>query len=100
MAIQQDETSITLQWNTVGNSLFVLRYESREENITTSKTVETKKISNLNNTKGYDFSLFTVFEGVESSGKYLTAFTGKRIIIMGLNLGKSACGGTQKVLQK
>ncbi|XP_030286164.1 tenascin-X-like isoform X5 [Sparus aurata] len=74
----QNETSITLQWNTVNNNVsFILQFNGTEINITAP--VEggpvTHTVSSLTAGTEYTFTLFSVFENVRSSGVNLTAVT-------------------------
>ena len=76
----QDETSITLQWNTVNNNIsFILQFNGTEINITApvGGGPVTHTVSSLTAGTKYTFTLFSVFENVRSSGVNLTAVTGK-----------------------
>ena len=80
-SVGQTETSVTLQWNKVNGSLtYTLVSSSGEINITASEGDQqvNHTISGLSSGTKYDFSLFTVFENIRSSGVNLTAVTGKR----------------------
>ena len=73
-AIDQNETSITLQWEKVDNILnYTLVFNGSEINV----YQVTHTILQLTSGTKYEFSLFTVFESVKSSGVNLTAVTGK-----------------------
>ena len=79
-SVEQTETSVTLQWNKVNGSLkYTLVSSSGEMNITALEGDQqvNHTISDLRSGTKYDFSLFTVFETVRSSGVNLTAVTGK-----------------------
>ncbi|XP_072232023.1 receptor-type tyrosine-protein phosphatase eta-like [Leuresthes tenuis] len=76
----QDETSITLQWNTVNNNVsFVLQFNGIETNISApdGDGTVTHTVSSLIAKTNYTFTLFSVFENVRSSGVRITATTGK-----------------------
>ncbi|XP_068439578.1 receptor-type tyrosine-protein phosphatase H-like [Clinocottus analis] len=73
--VTQNETSITLKWQKVDDNLsYTLVYDGVETNISASAGQQVT-ISGLTDTTAYDFSLFTVFESVRSSGENITAFT-------------------------
>ncbi|KAM4624348.1 receptor-type tyrosine-protein phosphatase H-like isoform 2-T2 [Polymixia lowei] len=76
-AVDQDETSITLQWNTVNNIFnYILVFNGRETNIPASDNKSiTYTVLSLSAGQQYSFTLFTVFEGVRSSGVNRTAVT-------------------------
>ncbi|XP_014835462.1 PREDICTED: exoglucanase A-like, partial [Poecilia mexicana] len=73
----QNESSITLQWNKINNNGFVLQYDGIETNINApdgdGPVMHT--VSSLTAGTRYTFTLFSVFEGVRSSGVQLTAVT-------------------------
>ncbi|XP_032438460.1 uncharacterized protein LOC116732421 [Xiphophorus hellerii] len=74
----QDESSITLQWNKINdNTSFVLQFNGRETFIRApdGDGPVTHTISSLAAGTRYSFSLFSVFENVRSSGVQLTAVT-------------------------
>ncbi|XP_039991340.1 receptor-type tyrosine-protein phosphatase H-like [Xiphias gladius] len=80
-SVGQSETSITLQWKKVNGILnYTLVYGEGEINVTASAEHEqvTHTISDLTSGTKYDFSLFTVFEYVRSSGVNVTAVTAPR----------------------
>ncbi|XP_042254372.1 receptor-type tyrosine-protein phosphatase eta-like isoform X7 [Thunnus maccoyii] len=78
-SVGQNETSITLQWNKVEDILnYTLVFNGREINVTASADQVTHKVSGLTSATKYDFTLFTVFENVRSSGVKLTAVTEPR----------------------
>ena len=80
-SVGQTETSVTLQWDKVNGYLtYTLVSSSGEINITALEGDQQVNytISDLISGTIYDFSLFTVFETVRSSGVNLTAVTGKR----------------------
>ncbi|XP_044034999.1 receptor-type tyrosine-protein phosphatase H-like isoform X2 [Siniperca chuatsi] len=78
-SVGQNETSITLQWKTVNDSLnYTLMFNGGEINITASQEQVTHTILELTSGTKYDFSLFTVFENVRSSGVNITAVTAPR----------------------
>ncbi|XP_053197058.1 receptor-type tyrosine-protein phosphatase H-like [Scomber japonicus] len=76
-SIGQSETSITLQWNKVNDILkYILEFNGHEINITASQEDKvTYTVPGLTSGTKYDFSLFTMFENVRSSGVNLTAVT-------------------------
>ncbi|XP_070849915.1 tenascin-like [Chaetodon trifascialis] len=77
-SIGQDETSITLQWNEVNDSIsFILQYDDTEINITApdGDGGVTHTVSSLTAGTKYTFTLFSVFEDVRSSGVSITAVT-------------------------
>ncbi|XP_016533233.1 deleted in malignant brain tumors 1 protein-like [Poecilia formosa] len=73
----QNESSITLQWNKINNNGFVLQYDGIETNISSpdgdGPVIHT--VSSLTAGTRYTFTLFSVFEGIRSSGVQLTAVT-------------------------
>ena len=76
----QNETSITLQWDKVNNSIsFILQYDDTEINITAADGDGgvTHTVSSLTAATKYTFTLFSVFEDVRSSGVNITAVTGE-----------------------
>ena len=80
----QSENSITLMWDKVNNiPTYLLQYEdkgsSKVENITASDsgTSVTHEVSSLTAGTKYSFTLFTVFEEVNSTGYMFQAVTGK-----------------------
>ncbi|XP_030622917.1 receptor-type tyrosine-protein phosphatase eta [Chanos chanos] len=70
----RNENQLTLEWTKVNNNsnyTYTLRYNNRTEtNITASQDsdVVTHNVSSLSSGTKYFFTLFTVFEGVRSSG--------------------------------
>ncbi|RVE60707.1 hypothetical protein OJAV_G00183330, partial [Oryzias javanicus] len=77
-AAGQDETSITLRWNKVNNSVsFVLLFNGTETNISspTADDSVTYTVSSLTAATKYTFTLFSVFENVRSSGISIDAVT-------------------------
>ncbi|XP_068164928.1 uncharacterized protein [Antennarius striatus] len=77
-AASQNETSITLQWNTVNDNVsFILQFNGSEINITApdGDGPVTHTVSNLTAGTKYTFILFSVFENVRSSGINITAVT-------------------------
>ncbi|XP_067433235.1 receptor-type tyrosine-protein phosphatase H-like [Thunnus thynnus] len=78
-SVGQNETSITLQWNKVGDiHNYILLFNGTEINVTASADQVTYTISGLTSGTKYDFTLFNVFENVRSSGVNLTAVTEPR----------------------
>ncbi|XP_034427241.1 receptor-type tyrosine-protein phosphatase H-like isoform X1 [Hippoglossus hippoglossus] len=80
-SVGQTETSVTLQWNKVNGSLrYTLVSIKGEISVTASEGDQqvTHTISDLSSGTKYDFSLFTVFETISSSGVNLTAVTAPR----------------------
>ncbi|XP_076616431.1 receptor-type tyrosine-protein phosphatase H-like isoform X3 [Chaetodon auriga] len=76
--IEQNETSVTLQWAKVdGFPNYMLLYGEEKIDVSASAEHEqvTHTISGLTSGTTYDFILFTVFENVNSSGVNLTAAT-------------------------
>ncbi|XP_036002507.1 tenascin-like [Fundulus heteroclitus] len=77
-ASEQNETSITLQWNKVSsNTSFVLRFNGTETNISApdGNGPVNHTVSSLSAGTKYTFMLFSVFENIRSSGVQLTAVT-------------------------
>jgi len=76
----QDESSITLQWNKINSSTsFVLQFSGTQTNINApdGDGPVIHIVSSLTAGTKYTFTLFSVFEGIKSSGVQLTAVTGK-----------------------
>nr|XP_046233587.1 receptor-type tyrosine-protein phosphatase H-like isoform X3 [Scatophagus argus] len=80
--VTQNESSITLKWEKVdNNSTYILQYDNNgnvmRENITASsdETSVTHVVSSLTVGTRYNFILFTVFEGVNSTGHTFEAVT-------------------------
>lgn len=80
----KSENSITLMWNKVNNiPTYLLQYEdngiSKVENINASDSGAsvTHEVSPLTAGTKYSFTLFTVFEEVNSTGHPFQAVTGK-----------------------
>ncbi|XP_008433750.1 uncharacterized protein LOC103480549 isoform X2 [Poecilia reticulata] len=74
----QDESSITLQWNKINNSTsFVLQFSGTQTNINApdGDGPVIHIVSSLTAGTKYTFILFSVFEGIKSSGVQLTAVT-------------------------
>ncbi|XP_014834961.1 PREDICTED: receptor-type tyrosine-protein phosphatase H-like, partial [Poecilia mexicana] len=74
----QNESSITLQWNKGDNSTsFVLQFNGTETNISSpdGDGPVTHTVTSLTAGTRYTFILYSVFEGVRSSGVQLTAVT-------------------------
>ncbi|XP_036072589.1 tenascin-X-like [Oryzias melastigma] len=77
-AAGQDETSITLRWDKVNNSVsFVLLFNGTETNISAPAADDsvTYTVSSLTAATKYTFTLFSVFENVRSSGIRIDAVT-------------------------
>ncbi|XP_036002506.1 tenascin-X [Fundulus heteroclitus] len=77
-ASEQNETSITLQWNKVNNSIsFVLQFNGTETNISApdGDGPVNHTVTSLSAGTKYTFMLFSVFENIRSSGVQLTAVT-------------------------
>uniref|UniRef100_A0A8C7WUF4 Fibronectin type-III domain-containing protein n=1 Tax=Oryzias sinensis TaxID=183150 RepID=A0A8C7WUF4_9TELE len=77
-AAGQDQTSITLRWNKVNNSVsFVLLFNGTETNISAPAADDsvTYTVSSLTAATKYTFTLFSVFENVSSSGISIDAVT-------------------------
>ncbi|XP_075891673.1 fibronectin-like [Nelusetta ayraudi] len=77
--IWQNETSITLQWNTVNNNSFHLRFNGEQILIHApgGNGPVNYTVSNLTAGTLYTFTLFTVFENTFSSGISVTALAGE-----------------------
>ncbi|KAJ0015903.1 hypothetical protein NQD34_014193 [Periophthalmus magnuspinnatus] len=74
-AINQNESSITLQWTmTEGITLYTLKFPGSETNFT-EEGPGTHVVPNLNSSTEYDFTLYSVFEDIRSTGANLTAST-------------------------
>ncbi|CAF96466.1 unnamed protein product, partial [Tetraodon nigroviridis] len=73
----QNESSISLQWNKVGNQSFILQVEGSVINVPApdGNGPVTHTVSALSAGTEYTFTLFTVFNGVPSRGENLTAAT-------------------------
>ncbi|XP_076743975.1 receptor-type tyrosine-protein phosphatase eta-like [Maylandia zebra] len=70
----QNETSITLEWKTVLNiDKYILVFNEREINISNSE--KEYRVLNLTSGTRYNFTLFTVFGNVRSSGVNCIAVT-------------------------
>ncbi|XP_072547536.1 receptor-type tyrosine-protein phosphatase H-like isoform X2 [Salminus brasiliensis] len=74
------ETELTLEWNKVNNSSsysYRLNYNGINNTISGSEggSVVTHTVSSLSPGTKYTFNLYTVFEGVESSGHTFTSVT-------------------------
>uniref|UniRef100_A0A673CQQ5 Fibronectin type-III domain-containing protein n=2 Tax=Sphaeramia orbicularis TaxID=375764 RepID=A0A673CQQ5_9TELE len=77
----QNETSITLQWNTVNiNTSFILQFDGTQAIISApvGGGAVTHTVSSLTAASKYTFTLFSVFENVRSSGISITAVTAPR----------------------
>ncbi|CAJ1087236.1 receptor-type tyrosine-protein phosphatase H-like isoform X1 [Xyrichtys novacula] len=87
--IDQNETSITLQWTKVENDHYEVEYNSGSESFTVSEETVTRTISDLIDTTEYIFTLFTLFEDDRSTGVSIRAFTAPPnpdgLIILGQN---------------
>ncbi|XP_071319679.1 receptor-type tyrosine-protein phosphatase H-like isoform X2 [Trachinotus anak] len=80
-SVGQNETSITLEWKKVGDNFnYTLKFSEGETNVTASAGDGrvTHTITGLTNGKEYNFTLYTVFEDIRSTGVNLTAFTAPR----------------------
>ncbi|XP_061564764.1 receptor-type tyrosine-protein phosphatase H-like [Cololabis saira] len=73
--VGQNETSITLQWEQVGNIQYILTYDEKKINITLSEGTVTHTESDLTSGTSYNFIIFAVFGDARSSGVNLTAVT-------------------------
>ncbi|XP_075891674.1 receptor-type tyrosine-protein phosphatase eta-like [Nelusetta ayraudi] len=75
--IWQNETSITLQWNTVNNNSFHLRFNGEQILIHApgGNGPVNYTVSNLTAGTLYTFTLLTVFENIRSSGASIVAPT-------------------------
>ncbi|MEQ2195825.1 hypothetical protein XENOCAPTIV_018940, partial [Xenoophorus captivus] len=75
---EQNETSITLQWNKVNNNVsFVLQFNGTETNISSPDGDRTVfyTVSSLTVGARYTFTLYSVFENVRSRGVSIVAAT-------------------------
>lgn len=78
-AVGQDETSITLQWTKMNDFFnYTVEFDGNETNIPASEDQVT--VTNLTNTKKYNFTLFTVFKYARSSGVRTSAATGEKAV--------------------
>lgn len=79
LPIQQNESSITLQWKRVGNSSFTLQFDGVLINIPAphgnGRVIYT--VSNLTAGTLYTFTLFTVFDNITHGRISTVAATGK-----------------------
>ncbi|KAI4808001.1 hypothetical protein KUCAC02_027765 [Chaenocephalus aceratus] len=75
--VTQNETSITLLWDKVDDIInYTLGLNGKEIIVTATADIEVKHtIPDLPSGTKYNFQLFTVFEGVKSTGVNLTAVT-------------------------
>lgn len=79
-SISQTETNITLQWEKVdGNLTYRLVFNQRQINVSDSASQEqvTHTVDGLTEGTKYNFSVFAVFENIQSSGTEHTAATGE-----------------------
>ncbi|CAJ1080953.1 receptor-type tyrosine-protein phosphatase H-like isoform X1 [Xyrichtys novacula] len=87
--IDQNETSITLQWTKVENDHYEVGYNSGSKNFTVSEDTVTRTISDLTDTTEYTFTLFTLFEDDRSTGVSIRASTAPPnpdgLVILGQN---------------
>ncbi|XP_027894837.1 uncharacterized protein LOC114157866 [Xiphophorus couchianus] len=77
-ASNQDETSITLQWNEINNNIsFILQFNGRETSIRApdGDGPVNHTVSSLSPGTKYTFTLFSVFNNIRSSGVQLAAAT-------------------------
>uniref|UniRef100_A0AAZ1XWB8 Uncharacterized protein n=1 Tax=Oreochromis aureus TaxID=47969 RepID=A0AAZ1XWB8_OREAU len=75
---EQNETSITLQWNQINNNVsFVLQFNGTETSISApaGNGPVNQTVSSLTAGTKYTFTLYSVFENVRSSGVSITAVT-------------------------
>lgn len=78
--VTQDETSITLRWETVDeiSTYILLNKNNNTTEIINPKTrAVTHKVSGLTSGTAYHFILFTVNQNINSSGYSFTAVTGR-----------------------
>ncbi|XP_038135056.1 transmembrane protease serine 9-like isoform X1 [Cyprinodon tularosa] len=83
-ASNQNETSITLQWNKINNNVsFVLQFNGTETNITATdgNGPITHTVSFLTARTYYTFTLFSVFKNIRSSGVSFVAATGPNYVL-------------------
>lgn len=79
--LTKTETSVTLSWEKVNNiSTYILEYDHNRTAVNVNNTAGasiTHKISDLTPGTKYNFTIFTVLEGVSSSGYTVEAITSK-----------------------
>lgn len=76
--IEQNETSITLQWKRVQNiQEYIFLFNNKETNISSKDGIIKHRISNLESGTKYEFYVFTLFEMVRSSGTNTFEATGE-----------------------
>ncbi|XP_074477046.1 receptor-type tyrosine-protein phosphatase H-like isoform X9 [Sebastes fasciatus] len=74
----QDESSITLMWDKVNSiSTYFLRYDNKEDpiNVTHQDASVTHVVTSLTAGRKYYFTVITLFEGVNSTGRWIEAVT-------------------------
>lgn len=79
-SISQTETNITLQWEKVDSNLtYRLVFNQRQINVSDSASQEqvTHTVDGLTEGTKYNFSVFAVFENIQSSRTEHTAATGE-----------------------
>ena len=77
-AVDQSETSITLQWKQVKDfQNYTLVFNEREINVTSSSGTGNYIVLDLTTGTGYEFKLLTVFEYARSRVVDLMAATGE-----------------------
>ncbi|XP_043953345.1 uncharacterized protein LOC122820194 [Gambusia affinis] len=96
-ASEQDETSITLRWNKINNTNFVLQFNGTETNISSPNGDGPVKhtVTSLTARTNYTFTLFSVFENARSSGVSIFAATGPNYVF-GLKLKLELLGEMTK----
>ncbi|XP_034716486.1 receptor-type tyrosine-protein phosphatase H-like isoform X2 [Etheostoma cragini] len=78
-SVDRNETSITLQWKTVTGILnYILKFNGTENDVPASGPLGNYMLSGLTSMTEYNFTLFTVFKDIRSSGVIITAFTAPR----------------------
>ncbi|KAK2820301.1 hypothetical protein Q5P01_023260 [Channa striata] len=90
-SVGQNETSITLQWKS-RNAMYnyILKFKNEEKNVTGNKDNKVTYVaSDLESGTRYNFTLFTVFENVRSTGVNLGAVTVPRNAEMFQSVGQN-----------
>ncbi|XP_072311926.1 receptor-type tyrosine-protein phosphatase H-like [Eucyclogobius newberryi] len=74
-AVGQSESSITLQWTKkTGVQLYILKFDGIETDVTEEDS-RNYVVPNLSSATAYNVTLYSVFEGIRSTGANLTAAT-------------------------
>lgn len=76
--IEQNETSITLQWKQVKNiKKYIILFNHEETNVSSEDRIIQYTIYNLESGTKYEFDVFTLFETLRSSGINTSGATGE-----------------------